>query len=741
MPEKLDAFDVAALERSLNDSSTRVSTIWVSFLIFSLYLLTAAATVTHRQLFLAEPVKLPVLNIDLPLWGFFFLAPILFVILHNYVLLQVLLLSRTATAYNAAVERAGLSPEENAALRQRLANTLFAQVFAGSPREREGWLGWLLKAMAWITLAIAPVLILLVFQFAFLPYHSHLATWTHRLLIVAELAAAFLLWPLVLDAKMDFEWARVWMQVKRTTALPLRLFVPKNGRHDEWVWFRQQAFPLASSVLFVLLSLSFATFPGEPHVNLFTGQSLSSVQCERWFSTTQPKYAQEKRNWQNDRLVLPRVDVVDDENLAKIEKATSDRKVPAWAGERTRILRARDLNCSDLSYADLRHVDLDDARLSQTILDYAKLQGGSLVFADLQGASLANADLWDANLYGADLRRASLTGAHLQRARLGSRLQNASLGSANLQNADLTFAKLDGAFLGSAKLQGANFFGAHLQGADLDCIPDMGFGLGQECVQLQGASLERANLRGASLKGAMLQGASFRGAELQGASLDGAQLQGASFERAQLQGASFDGSSMTYASFSDSYVWRARNAACHKSRVIGHKPDATIEHISIPGLDSVVPATSNEIAQFIMRSVAEIDDPSRKERARKQMLAGLAIDPANDDTSAISGVWSKCEKASAEPSRKEFDQNFDQNLADFLRELVCEDTPNAKAVARGIIHNWISDSPNRPDFSIQLARGLLGLDGKECVGTKELEQRDKDCLHRASASGACSIAQ
>src|SRR5262245_40671513 len=49
---KLDAFDVSALERSLNDSATRVSTIWVSFLIFSLYLLTAATTVTHRQLFL-----------------------------------------------------------------------------------------------------------------------------------------------------------------------------------------------------------------------------------------------------------------------------------------------------------------------------------------------------------------------------------------------------------------------------------------------------------------------------------------------------------------------------------------------------------------------------------------------------------------------------------------------------------------------------------------------------------------
>src|SRR6266481_3615853 len=93
----------------------------------------------------------------------------------------------------------------------------------GSPREREGWLGWLLKAMAWITLAIAPILILLVFQFMFLPYHSHLATWTHRLLILAELVLAFLLWPLVLDAQKDFDWPHIRAQIKRITTLPLRV--------------------------------------------------------------------------------------------------------------------------------------------------------------------------------------------------------------------------------------------------------------------------------------------------------------------------------------------------------------------------------------------------------------------------------------------------------------------------------------------------------------------------------------
>src|SRR5260221_3816807 len=171
MTEKPGPFDIAALERSLNDSATRVSTIWVSYLIFALYLVVATGTATHRQLFLEEPLKLPALNIDLPLYWFFILAPILFVLLHLYVLLQVLLLGRTAAAYNEIVNKAVGSAPENALMRQRLANTLFAQIFSGSPRERYGLLGWLLRAMAWPTLSLAPICIILAFQFVFLPYH------------------------------------------------------------------------------------------------------------------------------------------------------------------------------------------------------------------------------------------------------------------------------------------------------------------------------------------------------------------------------------------------------------------------------------------------------------------------------------------------------------------------------------------------------------------------------------------
>jgi hypothetical protein len=50
MADEPDPNDVDSLEKSLNDSATRVSTLWISYLIFGLYLLIAAGTATHHQL-------------------------------------------------------------------------------------------------------------------------------------------------------------------------------------------------------------------------------------------------------------------------------------------------------------------------------------------------------------------------------------------------------------------------------------------------------------------------------------------------------------------------------------------------------------------------------------------------------------------------------------------------------------------------------------------------------------------
>jgi hypothetical protein len=134
---KIDSFDIGALEKAVNDSAGRVSGIWLSFVAFSAYLAAAASMISHRQMFLEEPIKLPTINIDLPLVASAILLPLLFVIYHIFVLLQVVLLARTADVYNEAIEHGVPEDAGRTRIRQRLANTLFAQLFAGSPRERD----------------------------------------------------------------------------------------------------------------------------------------------------------------------------------------------------------------------------------------------------------------------------------------------------------------------------------------------------------------------------------------------------------------------------------------------------------------------------------------------------------------------------------------------------------------------------------------------------------------------------
>src|SRR6267378_2631265 len=121
MANAIDPLDVGALERSVNDSAGRVSGIWLSFVAFSAYLAASASMISHRQIFLEEPIKLPTINIDVPLIASAILLPLLFVIYHVFALLQVVLLARTADAYNQAIEHGVTEGTDRTRIRQRLA--------------------------------------------------------------------------------------------------------------------------------------------------------------------------------------------------------------------------------------------------------------------------------------------------------------------------------------------------------------------------------------------------------------------------------------------------------------------------------------------------------------------------------------------------------------------------------------------------------------------------------------------
>ena len=178
-----DTQEIEALLAALNRSAERLQTLWFSFLALTLYFMITALTTTHRMLLLEEAQTLPILTLKVPLLPFYVIAPIFYLVLHFYMLMMLVLLARSAAVFEEALARALPISADREQFRMRAENALFLQLLVGAREEREGFNSVLLAMIALITLAVAPVLTLLVMQMQFLPYHHFEITWLHRPLI------------------------------------------------------------------------------------------------------------------------------------------------------------------------------------------------------------------------------------------------------------------------------------------------------------------------------------------------------------------------------------------------------------------------------------------------------------------------------------------------------------------------------------------------------------------------------
>jgi hypothetical protein len=116
------------------------------------------------MLFLEEGLTLPIINVKLPLLGFYAIAPAFYVVFHAYFLLMLVILARTARAFENALQVAVTDEIASERFRMRVENALFLQIIIGARRERIGWNGVWLRAVALITLAVVPVMLLVMFQ-------------------------------------------------------------------------------------------------------------------------------------------------------------------------------------------------------------------------------------------------------------------------------------------------------------------------------------------------------------------------------------------------------------------------------------------------------------------------------------------------------------------------------------------------------------------------------------------------
>lgn len=520
---------------SANDASGQARNVYLAFILVGAYIAITIGATTDEQLLRGAPVNLPVLNVGLPIVGFYLLVPWLLVVLHLNLLLQLYFLARRVHRLRDRLAR--LSNGARSTWLSRLHGFPFSHYIA---RGQRGFVRVVLAAMVVGTVLLFPLALLIAAQVRFLPYHDVTITWTHRLAVLADVGLLWLFWPVTVEPS--------WRSVM-TRALP-----------------RVAGVATPATVLALGFSWTVATVPGELP--------------DRLFDT--PSRAPLHRNLRLPEAVLFQTDP-SPEALHALE-ADDPRALERIRGLdlSNRDLRGADLRNARLARADLRGADLEDVDLGGADLREADLRGldvtlgGSCVsdarqrtplaspdaVADadvllprqgdpvvcrtsLAGAKLARADLRGARLQladlsGADLRETALEAARLWGASLrDARLDGARASGSELRNADLAGASLDGASLRGVDLSTAELEGWTVDGADLSevTLPAGAPLAGARLTRLHHARLPRADLRGADLSGADLTGADLAGANLAGASLAEAELDGADLERAELPGA------------------------------------------------------------------------------------------------------------------------------------------------------------------------------------------------------------
>ncbi len=176
------AEDGGAVKR-LDEATAEVRRALFWFSSFAAYFVTTVAATTHEQLLRGTAVRLPILNVDLPIVGFYVIGPMLFLALHAYLLFQLyqlaLCVREARKGQGAGAAGAPFGPSF----------PVTQYLLGGLGRFRPG-VGLLL----WLLVILLPIAALIFVQIRFLPYHARHITAFHMILVVADVVLIGPMW-------------------------------------------------------------------------------------------------------------------------------------------------------------------------------------------------------------------------------------------------------------------------------------------------------------------------------------------------------------------------------------------------------------------------------------------------------------------------------------------------------------------------------------------------------------------
>jgi uncharacterized protein YjbI with pentapeptide repeats len=436
---------------NIAEASKNARKIYLIYVGILAYCALTIVSTTDRQLVLNEPARLPIIDVEVPLNGFFIISPFLMIFVFIYFQLYLNKLKRLfdELANGYAAEKA---------------SRIYPWLMNFADELKSGFVGKAQRFIVNFSLWWAMPLVLILNALWYIKKHAAVHSYILGIVPFIGMAVVILFWNYYETGQYKIRIKKHWRLIRSN----------KNK-----IGLVSAIIVIELLLIFILIPLSFQAgfleFRGGVFEFLWP---LLCVDLSYQKLVTEQKEEYGSLYWVDLRGVhLEGADLTGSIlRKADLEDANLEKAYIVGAN----LIKAR------LWDAHLQGANLWGARLDSAELQGAQFQGAYLIDARLQGALLEDARLDSAELQGAQFQGANLALAQLQ----GASLKRVWLDSANLWFAELDSANLEGAWLQGANLEGAWLQGANLQGAQLEGVRGLSIDSLSKVQTLYGAKLD-----------------------------------------------------------------------------------------------------------------------------------------------------------------------------------------------------------------------------------------------------------
>lgn len=408
---------LADLRKAVDESAKQVRTSFIWFMTISMYFAVVAATTTHEQLFLGQSIKIPIIDVTLPIDAVYLVSPLVYAIIYVSLLIQTDGLERTLHLFAERLK--GVSEEQRRSEATMTCDLAFVHLYLRT--SNSFFVTLLTWAVFVVSLFIIPLAIMLLFQMYFLPYKHPWLTYFHMGFVLVTTAVAIFFWFRFAPALEIFRGRTSWINSS------LRLAIPTAGA-----------------------ALAF-------------GSTLVLVPEHSWIDLrTQGGVFESMRSIVKRSLDLRGVAIGDDTKVITLDR---------------RNYSGADFSGARLTNVDLTNTDLEAARFHRTTLRKVRIicRGHDSLpdwvtteLCSVAALSMPSASLSDVRMDGLSVGYLNLAGATLAQSRLTIdaamvNLSEAKLWGSSIGDADFSIAEqidrfVDWAYFGGAILVSSKVF-------------------------------------------------------------------------------------------------------------------------------------------------------------------------------------------------------------------------------------------------------------------------------------------